>query len=406
MSEIQQLLATSICQTLFEAGYAAYFAGGWVRDLFLDQPTDEIDIATSAPPQAVQELFPKTIPVGIAFGVVIVVLEGINFEVTTFRKDHPYHDGRHPDGVDFSTPEKDALRRDFTINGMFFDPLSESIYDYVGGREDLQNRLIRAIGNPQERFSEDRLRMIRACRFSSRLGFRIEEKTEAAIRELAPTLFPSVSMERIWQELNKMAAYPHFDHALIELKRLHLLETIFPQLKDADVEKLVSPFPYFPPGCPTIVYLLELFPDATLEERLALCDYLKTSNDEKKLASFFTQSAALFSQPGTEPWSWAHFYAHPHSELVIRVRAARIYPPERVIFLEEHDARRERLKPHIERIRNRRPLVNSAMLKSEGVQPGKKMGLLLKKAEQIGINENIEDPALLLNRLKEYSLWD
>ena len=197
-----------------------------------------------------------------------------------------------------------------------------------------------------------------------------------------------------------MAAYPHFDHAVIELKRLHLLETIFPQLKDADVEKLVLPFPYFPPGCPTIVYLLELFPDATLEERLALCDYLKTSNEEKKLAAFFTQSSALFNQPGTEPWSWAHFYVHPDSELVIRVRAARIYPPERVVFLEEHEARRERLKPHIERIRNRRPLVTSAMLKSKGVQPGKKMGLLLKEAERLAINHNLDSSAEILKILQ------
>lgn len=406
MTNIHFLLATSICQTLFEAGYTAYFAGGWVRDLLLDQPSEEIDIATSAPPSIVQELFPKTIPVGIAFGVVIVVLDGINFEVTTFRKDHPYHDGRHPDGVDFSTPEKDALRRDFTINGMFFDPLSESIYDYVGGRDDLENKLIRAIGNPLQRFSEDRLRMIRAVRFSARLGFRIEESTEAAIKELASTLFPSVSMERIWQEFNKMAAYPRFDQAVIQLQQLNLLQTIFPQLKDAEIEKLVAPFPYFPPRCPAIVFLLQLFPDATLDERLALCDYLKTSNEEKKLVRFFTQSADLFNLPGTEACSWAHFYAHPDSELVIRVRAARIYPPERLVFLEEHEARRERLKHHIERVQKGRPLITSDMLKKEGIQPGKKMGLLLKKAEQIGINENIEDPVELLNRLKEYSLWE
>ncbi|MCC5832360.1 MAG: CCA tRNA nucleotidyltransferase [Chlamydiales bacterium] len=399
MTTLPLLLATSICQTLFEAGYTAYFAGGWVRDLLLDNPTDEIDIATSAPPHVIQELFPKTIPVGIAFGVVIVVLEGINFEVTTFRKDHPYYDGRHPEGVDFSTPEKDAFRRDFTINGMFFDPLSESIYDYVGGREDLEKRLIRAIGDPRRRFSEDRLRMIRAVRFSARLEFRIEEETDAAICELASTLFPSVSMERIWQEFCKMAAFPHFDQALIQLKRLNLLETIFPQLKEADIEKLVSPFLYFPLRSPAIIYLLELFPDASLEERIALCSYLKTSNAEKKLVEFFTRSSALFDQPGTEPYDWAHLYAHPHSELLIRVRAARIYPPERIVFLEEHEARRERLKKHIERIQEHRPLVTSAMLKEKGIPPGKKMGQLLKEAERFAVNHHLDSPEEVLKML-------
>ncbi len=406
MSDIHSLLATSICQTLFEAGYVAYFAGGFVRDLLLNQPTDEIDIATSAAPSVVQELFPKTIPVGVAFGVIIVVLEGINFEVTSFRKDHPYHDGRRPDGVDFSTPEKDALRRDFTINGMFYDPLSESIYDYVGGQEDLKKCVIKAIGDPKMRFSEDRLRMIRAVRFSSRLGFRIEEVTEAAIKEQSSTLFPSVSMERIWQEFTKMAGYPHFDHALLQLQRLNLLEIIFPQLKGVEIEKSVSCFPYFPPRCPPIIYLLELFEETSLEKRLKLCDYLKTTNEDKKLVTFFTESAALFSQAAMEPYQWAHFYAHPHSELLLRVKAAKIYPPERALFLDEHKKRQTKLKKHIKRIVTRRPLVTAAMLKEHGVEPGKKMGILLKQAEQIGINENIENPSTLIERLKEFSLWN
>ncbi len=402
MSKIHYLLATSICQTLFEAGYVAYFAGGWVRDHLLGHPSDEIDIATSAPPHIIQELFPRTIPVGIAFGVVIVIHEGVNFEVATFRKDHPYHDGRHPDGVDFSTPEKDAVRRDFTINGMFFDPLNEFIYDYVDGRNDLEKGVIRAIGNPRERFLEDRLRMIRACRFSARLVFPIEEETEAAIKELASTLLPAVSMERIWQEFNKMAAYPHFDRALIQLNSLGLMEHIFPQLKGVDIEKRVSSFPYFPLDCPTIVYLLELFPDTPSE----LCEYLKATNEDKKLVTFFSKSAELFSQPGIENYQWAHFYAHPHSKLLIQVRAAKIHPPERLAFLEEHAVRQEQLKKHIKRIKTRTPLVTSAILEKEGIAPGKKMGVLLKKAEQIGVNENIEDPSTLIKRLKELSLWD
>ncbi len=385
------LLATSICQTLFEAGYTAYFAGGFVRDLLLGTASDEIDIATSAPPSAIQKLFPRTIPVGISFGVVIVVYEGVNFEVATFRRDHPYHDGRHPDGVDFSTPEKDALRRDFTINGMFYDPLSDSVYDYVGGQEDLKNRLIRAIGNPEARFTEDRLRMVRAVRFAARLGFTIDKGTEKAIQKLAATLFPSVSMERIWQEFCKMASYPHFDQALITLQRLGLLSIIFPNLQRVEIEQLVKRFSYFPLECPTIVYLLQLFPQATLEEHLELCDYLKTSNDEKKLVTFFSQPTP------NELYEWAHFYAHPHSTLFIEVEAAKLDPPQRGQFLEEHEKRRKKLSKHIKRIEEKRPLVSSVLLREHGIKPGPRMGELLKQAEEIAINEDIHSAEEVLS---------
>lgn len=395
-------LASGICKTLFDEGYTAYFAGGWVRDLLLDKVTDEIDIATSAPPFVIQRIFSKTIPVGIAFGVVIVVLEGINFEVTTFRKDHAYHDGRHPETIDFSTPEKDAQRRDFTINGMFYDPLSETIYDYVRGQEDLHHKLIRAIGDPAERFKEDRLRMVRAVRFAARLGFHIEETTSAAIKASASTLFPSVSIERIWQELCKMSAYPHFDQALLMLHTFGLLQIIFPQLASCSQEELttrISAFPYFPMHCPTIVYLLELFPDFTLDERLHLCLYLKTSQHEKKITEFFTTAQILFKQTTIEAVDWAHFYAHPLSELFLSVTAAKVLPPKRLHFLQEHENRRRVLKKHTERIRGKTPLVTAQHLLNLGIPAGKKMGQLLKQAERIAINEDIHDPELVLKKL-------
>lgn len=399
MKEIHALLATSICQTLFEAGYIAYFAGGWVRDLLLGKKSDEIDIATSAPPEIIQGLFTKTIPVGVAFGVVIVVLEGFHFEVTTFRKDHPYHDGRHPAGVDFSSPEKDALRRDFTINGMFYDPLADSIYDFVGGQEDLKKHIVRAIGDPVLRFSEDRLRMIRAVRFSSRFGFRIEEQTAAAISKQAHTLFPSVSMERIWQEFNKMAAYPNFDHALLLMKRLNLLETIFPQLKGSSIENYVKHFSYFPLGCPTIIFLIELFPTHSLEEHLELCDYLKTSNEEKKLVTFFTHSKNLFSKANSELHEWAHFYAHPYASLYLQVKAAKISPPDRLQFVNKHEKQQKKLAKHIKRIQTKTPLVNASTLMKWGIRPGKTMGYLLKEAEKAAINRNLDSAEEVLKFL-------
>ena len=174
--------AKSIVAKLSRAGYTAYFAGGWVRDYVMGHPSEDIDIATNAAPAEIMDLFPHTILVGLAFGVVIVVIEGHQFEVATFRKDLQYIDGRHPQGIEMSTPREDALRRDFTINGMFYDPLEEVIHDFVHGQEDIRLGIIRTIGNPHERFFEDRLRMLRAFRFSSRFSFSIDPETQEAIQ--------------------------------------------------------------------------------------------------------------------------------------------------------------------------------------------------------------------------------
>lgn len=400
--------AQKICKTLTDAGYTAYFAGGWVRDLLRGAETDEIDIATSAPPTVIQELFPKTIPVGISFGVVIVVSEGVNFEVTTFRRDHPYQDGRHPEGIDFSTAEMDAQRRDFTINGMFYDPVTKRVLDYVNGREDLQKGIIRAIGNPQERFAEDRLRMIRAVRFASRLGFRIEQKTTDAIITHAHTLFPSVSIERVWQEFCKMAQYPHFDKAILLLHQLGLLPIIFPQLKElplSEIEHRVHSFTHFPPNTPTIAYLLELFPKASLEEKLQLCIYLKTSLQEQKLVEFFSSSEAFFKREQKELYEWAHFFAHPLASLFIGIKAAKIVTPERAHFLDEQNKRHKQLEKQIERIKNNRPLLSAADLTQAGIAPGKLMGLLLKEGERLAINQACASPSEVLDLLRHSPLW-
>src|SRR3990167_3399243 len=147
--------ARFIIETLAKAGFVAYYAGGWVRDLLLNHPSDDIDIATNAPPETIQALFPHTVPIGIAFGIVLVIIDGHQYEVATFRQDLDYHDGRRPSRVEFTTAIHDAKRRDFTINGMFYDPLKDEILDYVNGRADLEKKVIRAIGNPHERIKED-----------------------------------------------------------------------------------------------------------------------------------------------------------------------------------------------------------------------------------------------------------
>ena len=221
--------AIEIVKTLQKHGYKAFFAGGCVRDMIMGKVSIDYDIATSALPQDIINLFGKTIPVGVQFGVVIVVKDGHNFEVATFRTEGSYSDGRHPDYVAFSTPEDDVKRRDFTINGLLYDPVKNEILDYVGGKEDISKGIIRTIGNPAERFTEDKLRMIRAARFACRFNFPIHEDTRRAIIQLAQNIHV-VSAERIREELEKIltGTNPHIGIKLLD--ELCLLEEILPEV--------------------------------------------------------------------------------------------------------------------------------------------------------------------------------
>jgi poly(A) polymerase len=190
----------AIIAQLRDSGHEALLAGGCVRDRLLGLIPKDHDVATSATPAEVVRLFRRTKQVGAQFGVVLVALGGCEIEVATFRTDGPYRDGRRPEQVTFSSAEADAQRRDFTINGMFYDPVTERVVDYVGGQQDLAARIVRCIGEPERRFAEDHLRMLRAVRFAARLGFSIDAGTFAAMRDLAPRL-ADISAERIRMEL-------------------------------------------------------------------------------------------------------------------------------------------------------------------------------------------------------------
>jgi len=222
--------ALAIVRHLTGNGYQALYAGGCVRDMLLNAGTNgDIDIATNATPETVASLFEQVIGVGEHFGVMIVVIDGIPFEVATFRSDIGSADGRHPGSVVFVDAEHDAQRRDFTINGMFYDPLTEQIFDYVGGREDLERKIIRAIGNPMLRFEEDYLRVLRAVRFSARLGFPIESTTWTALKNNVAGL-SHVSVERIFQECDKMLMGANPDTAIKLMHESGLLARIFPEV--------------------------------------------------------------------------------------------------------------------------------------------------------------------------------
>jgi poly(A) polymerase len=246
MTSEKEQAALSIVRRLTENGYQALYAGGFVRDTLLGAPEKgDIDIATNATPETIAEIFPQVIGVGEHFGVMIVVKNAIPFEVATFRSDVGILDGRHPSRVVYVDARHDAERRDFTVNGMFFDPLEGKLLDYVHGQEDLENKIIRSIGEARLRFEEDYLRCLRCVRFAARFDFSIAEGTWEALKEKAGGIV-RVSAERIFQELDKTFTGPRPDRALNLLEESGLLKIVLPEVWAT--EGVMQPPEFHPEG--------------------------------------------------------------------------------------------------------------------------------------------------------------
>lgn len=318
--------AVEAVRQLRDAGHQALWAGGCVRDQLLGIMPKDYDVATSARPEQVRDVFGhrRSLPIGAAFGVITVLgpKAAGQLEVATFRRDAAYSDGRHPDSVTFSDAREDAQRRDFTINGLFYDPLVEQVIDYVGGQEDLQTGVIRAIGVPQDRINEDKLRMLRAVRFAAKFGFTIEEATLAAVQQQASELV-IVSAERIAEELRKMLTLDRRRLAVELLEKAQLLEIILPEVRGVHtlawqqaltmLERL--PAYSFPQGLAMLLRPLAETPAALAELVDRVCRRLKLSveeltqvqrllRDEPRLrrASHFTwpQLQRMLATPGIE----------------------------------------------------------------------------------------------------------
>jgi len=218
-----------VIERLRQGGHLALLAGGCVRDMLLGRQCSDYDVATSAAPDEVAALFGRVLMIGAKFGVAMVLHDNRQIEVATFRSDTSYSDGRRPDSVSFTTAREDAERRDFTINGMFYDPIAEEVIDYVGGREDIKQKVIRTIGSPDLRFSEDYLRMMRAVRFAVRLDFEIDDATALAIEKHAERI-TTISGERICDELSKMLSQDSAAAALETLHRVGLARRVIGEL--------------------------------------------------------------------------------------------------------------------------------------------------------------------------------
>ncbi|MFA5554832.1 MAG: CCA tRNA nucleotidyltransferase [Phycisphaerae bacterium] len=267
--------AIEIVKQLRKAGFEALLAGGCVRDMLLGRNAKDYDVATNAMPQQVINLFRRTIKIGSKFGVVIVMTGREQVEVATFRSDINYEDGRHPSGVKFVTAKKDAERRDFTINGMFYDPIADKVIDYVQGKADLKKKLIRTIGSPQRRFAEDYLRMLRAIRFSAQLSFSIEPATWRAICRQAHNI-TKISGERIAMELEGILTCPNRSNGAKMLIESGLAQAVFPDFSD-NCTNSVEVLENLNKNIGFCLALAAFFSDWPSDYAMKKCDILKLS---------------------------------------------------------------------------------------------------------------------------------
>ncbi len=385
-------LGKRIVRILNEEGHTAYFAGGWVRDYLLSHPSNDIDIATDCPMPKLLDLFPNALLVGMQFGVIVLPFEGHLFEIATFRKDIEYQDGRKPTRIEAATPEEDALRRDFTINGMFYDPMEGKVYDFVNGQSDLKKGVIRAIGDPYERFQEDRLRMIRAVRFNARFGYPIEEETARAIMSFAPELFPAVATERIYQEFKKMGESSRSKEAFRELFRLKLLEEIIPSLKKVHKHDFEERLNKIDETLPFALKLYFVCPD--ISSLYVLLEFLKAPNSDREWIELLEKTMKMIKNDHPDH-EWAKFYAETGARETLKALG----------HLPLYEKEMKRLEFYSRMIQNNERIINSNDLRELGVLPGKKMGALLKRSFEIAVDQGLKEKKAVLEQLKKDPIW-
>jgi len=430
----QRQFAVAVARRLQEAGFRALWAGGCVRDFLLGRDPQDYDIATDARPEQVRQLFGhrKTAAVGASFGVILVrgPKEAGTIEVATFRTEGPYLDGRRPESVTFTTAEEDAQRRDFTINGMFYDPIAQNVLDFIGGERDLSAGLVRAIGDPHDRMREDKLRMLRAIRFAAALEFELDPTTAAAIREMADEIHV-VSAERIAQELRKMLVDSQRRRAMELARQVGLLSQIFPELEpllgtepteiaaknEADAFRPIGQMLHLLEGqsfeTALAVLLHGLFNSRTSPEDVSktigrICRRLRLSNREtEQTVWLLVHQYALRDAPQLKPAPLKRLLAHPliHDLLAVS-RVQRIVENDDlapIIFCEEflQNTPAEEINPP--------PLVTGDDLITRGLSPGPQFRELLTIVRDAQLNGKITTPveALeLVDRLQRDRLGD
>lgn len=415
--------AVDVVRTLRDAGFMALWAGGCVRDSLLGRRPKDYDVASAATPEQVIEVFGRrrTVPVGASFGVVMVLGPHRacgQVEVATFRTDGRYLDGRRPSSVHFCSAEEDARRRDFTINGMFFDPLQEQVIDYVGGRADLAAGIVRAIGCASDRFTEDKLRMLRAIRFAATFGFELEAHTAAAIQSLARDI-GQVSVERIAQELRRMLAHFTRERSFRLLQDTELLPVLFPQIYSVqavpdpaqraarqqhsfEVLKALSGETFEPALCAVLLPLYQ--PDQPERQRAAAvrrqCQQLKLSGAETDAVVWLAESLQRLQNAEQLPLHTlkpllADARRDDLLHLAHAVATASAQPPVDADFCRRYLAStsQEQLNPE--------PLIDGQDLKALAVPSGPQFRRILDQLRREQLDEQLLTRPQALQRLQQ-----
>ncbi|MCE5301722.1 MAG: CCA tRNA nucleotidyltransferase [Planctomycetaceae bacterium] len=402
-SEGQRRFAAEVVGRLREAGFEAYWAGGCVRDQLLGRTPKDYDVATNATPDQVRQLFGRrrTLAIGAAFGVIAVLGPKTvgAVEVTTFRRDAAYSDGRHPDSVAFSSAEEDASRRDFTINGLFYDPIEDRVIDYVGGRRDLADRRLRAIGEADERFAEDKLRMLRAVRFAATFQLTVDEDVVRAIERMAGEI-RVVSPERIAMEMRRLLVDGHRADGVRLLLETGLAEPLLPEIVPRDsltqerLEKSRAVLTRLPDPCGfPLALAAALYGAVDPPGALAVCRRWRLSNKETDRVVWLIERGDALREAATMRWSALQpLLTDVAADDLLTWTEARGWSESAVYCREQMERRRDRIDPS--------PLVTGDDLLAEGIPPGPQFKGWLQRLRDAQLDEEIgsTDDALQLVR--------
>lgn len=395
-----------VCKTLQAQGFVAYLAGGCVRDLLLGHKPKDFDVATDATPDQVTHMFAKTVSVGKNFGVIRVMIEDQTTEVATFRKDGDYKDGRRPESVTFCAPEEDALRRDFTANALFYDLIENKIIDYVDGELDIKNKLLRAVGDPEKRFEEDKLRLLRAFRFRAQLGFVWDKATERSINKRLQQI-SWVTKERIQEEWQKFLKCQYTPEILKEMSKMDFFNYIFQEWKEEAIgsylwQKLASSFPVSEADSDLVwllwfMPLIELYPDIEVFQK-----NLEKILNQWRLAKQY-QTKLIYIHQNMKPLINSDHYRDWHVAKVLGGNQIEIL--KRVLSYwhrDQYDSMQKKwsaieTKYFVEG-KLPQPLLDGKKLLRMGYRAGPQIGEMIEKSFDLQLSQNI-------NNRQELELW-